>query len=124
MANNQTSPGTTLKTSKKTPTGIPPTVVPTTLDEAFSLITEEMLATFLKKHQDYGKGNILEIEELGIAFREAEKVSRLKNLLTKASGDSPANESLDDTWMDIAVYGVIALMYRKGWFQELEVKKS
>lgn len=98
------------------------TTSPQTLDQAFEIVTAELLETFLKKHRDYGKGNILEIEELGIAFREAEKVSRLKNLLSKT--DDPANESIDDTWTDIAVYAVIALLYRRGWFQKLEVQGS
>lgn len=95
---------------------------PQSLDDAFATITQELLETFLQKHRDYGKGNILSIQELGIAFREAEKVERLKNLLMKAQG-GPANEPIDDTWMDIAVYAIIAMMYRRGWFQELEVKK-
>ena len=73
----------------------------------------------MKKHKDYGKGNILEIEELGIAFRVAEKVSRLKNLLLK--NENPTNESIEDSWTDIAVYAVIAKLYRKGLFQKLEV---
>ena len=94
---------------------------PQYLDEAFSALCQEMVETFIQKHKDYGKGNILSIKELGIAFRESEKVERLKNLLMKT--DDPANESIDDTWMDIAVYAVIALMYRRGWFQELEMKK-
>lgn len=102
-------------------TNTPSVNPPQTLDQAFEVVTAELLETFLKKHKDYGKGNILEIEELGIAFREAEKVSRLKNLLSKT--DDPANESIDDTWTDIAVYAVIALLYRRGWFQELEVKE-
>jgi len=102
----------------KNPSGNPPQ----TLDQAFEVVTAELLETFLKKHKDYGKGNILEIEELGIAFREAEKVSRLKNLLSKT--EDPANESIDDTWTDIAVYAVIALLYRRGWFQKLEVEET
>jgi len=80
-----------------------------------------MLATFIKKHQDYGKGNILSIKELGIAFRTSEKVERLKNLLMDPN-KTPSNESIDDSWLDIAVYAVIAKMYRKGWFQNLELK--
>lgn len=96
---------------------------PKYLDEAFATVCEEMLQTFIRKHKDYGKGNILSIQELGIVFRESEKVERLKNLLMQAS-KKPANESIDDTWMDIAVYAVIALMYRKGWFQELELESS
>ena len=57
---------------------------------------------------------------MGIAFRLAEKVSRLKNLLSK--NDGPVNESLEDTWTDIAVYAVIAKLYRKELFQKLDVK--
>ncbi len=93
---------------------------PKTLDKAFEQITSEMLETFLKKHKDYGKGNILSIKELGIAFRIGEKVERLKHLLMKE--DAPANESLDDTWRDIAVYAIIAELYRKGWFEKLDVE--
>ncbi|MFH1244289.1 MAG: hypothetical protein V1487_01800 [bacterium] len=94
---------------------------PKYLDEAFKAICEEMLTTFIKKHRDYGKGNILSIKELGIAFRESEKVERLKNLLMDQS-KTPANESIDDSWLDVAVYAVIAKMFRKGWFQQLEMK--
>lgn len=100
-----------------------PTSNPKYLDDAFEAVCQEMLETFLQKHKDYGKGNILSIQELGIAFREAEKVERLRNLLLKP-GEKPANESIDDTWIDIAVYAVIAMMYRRGWFQELEAKQQ
>lgn len=94
---------------------------PKTLEEAFAIICQEMTDTFIQKHKDYGKGNILSIKELGIAFRESEKVERLKNLLLNHK--DAANESLDDTWIDIGVYAVIAMMYRRGWFQNLEAKK-
>ncbi len=93
---------------------------PKYLDEAFAAVCQEMLETFIKKHKDYGKGNILSIKELGMAFRTSEKIERIKNLLMKA-GDSPVNESLDDSWLDIAVYGVIALLYRRGWFEKLKL---
>jgi len=89
------------------------------LDEAFEAVCKELVQVFLKKHKDYGKGNILEIEEMGIAFRAAEKVSRLKNLLSK--GGTPENESIEDSWTDIAVYAIIAKLFRQGLFQKLEV---
>jgi len=95
---------------------------PKYLDEAFSQITAEMLETFIKKHKDYGKGNILDIGELGIAFRVSEKASRLKNLLAQQKKET--NETIDDSWLDIAVYGVIALLYRKKLFQKLNLKKK
>ncbi|HAU99434.1 MAG: hypothetical protein UX04_C0006G0061 [Microgenomates group bacterium GW2011_GWF2_45_18] len=89
------------------------------LDDAFREICEELVQTFLKKHRDYGKGNILEIGEMGISYRIAEKVSRLKNLLQKS--DSPENEPIDDSWTDIAVYAILAKLHRSGKFQKLEV---
>lgn len=98
------------------------TLEPQTLDEAFAFVEEELLQTFLQKHKDYGKGNILSIKELGIAFRTSEKIERLKNLLMKS--DDPANESIDDSWTDIAVYAIIAILYRRGWFEKLEVTKE
>lgn len=95
---------------------------PKTLDQAFELITKELLDTFLKKHRDYGKGNILSIKEIGIAFRITEKTERLKHLLM--SGKTPDNESVKDSWTDIAVYAVIARLYQEGWFQDLEVREK
>lgn len=90
-----------------------------TLDEAFAGVSTELLLMFLKKHRDYGKGNILSGKDLGIAFRISEKAERLKNLLM--SGSAPANESIEETFVDIAVYAVIGVLYRRGQFQALEV---
>ncbi len=95
---------------------------PKYLDEAFEKICNQMLAVFIKKHKDYGKGNILDMGELGIAFRISEKFNRIKHLLTNQA--QPANESIDDSWIDIAVYAVIALLLRKGWFDRLELSKK
>ena len=95
---------------------------PKYLDEAFSKISKELLKMFLKKHKDYGKGNILDMGELGIAFRISEKFNRLKHLLQ--NGRKPENESLDETWEDIGVYAVIAVLLRRGWFKKLKVNKT
>mgnify|MGYP003464249866 CR=1 FL=1 len=95
---------------------------PQYLDDAFEQVCAELLATFLKKHRDYGKGNIISIKELGITFRISEKAERLKNLLMSAQ--TPENESVDDSWTDIGVYAVIGILFRRGWFEKLEVKKE
>ncbi|PIR61811.1 MAG: hypothetical protein COU66_01875 [Candidatus Pacebacteria bacterium CG10_big_fil_rev_8_21_14_0_10_44_11] len=92
---------------------------PTTLDQAFSQVERELLEMFIKKHQDYGKGNILSNKELGIAMRVSEKIERLKHLLI--SQQKPTNETIEETWIDIAVYAIIAVMYRRSWFQKLEL---
>lgn len=93
---------------------------PKYLDEAFERVTAELLQMFIKKHRDYGKGNILDTGELGIAFRTSDKLNRLKHLL--ANNKDPANESIEETWIDIAVYAVIAVLYKRSWFKRLELK--
>lgn len=95
---------------------------PKYLDDAFEEVCADLLTTFLSKHKDYGKGNILSIKELGMSFRISEKGERLKNLLM-TPGD-PENEPIDDTWTDIAVYAVIGLLYRKGYFEALDVNPN
>lgn len=94
---------------------------PQNLDESFEQVCQEMQQVFVEKHKDYGKGNILDTGQLGIAFRINDKLSRIKNLfLTK---QKPLHESVEDTWIDIAVYAVIAVMHLRGWFQKLNLKK-
>lgn len=92
---------------------------PKYLDESFEKTTRELLKIFIKKHRDYGKGNILDTGEMGILYRVSDKINRLKHLL--ANKKTPENETIDDNWLDIAVYGVIAILYRKGWFKKLKM---
>ena len=95
---------------------------PKTLEDAFNVICEEMREMFVQKNLDYGKGNILDTGEMGIAYRINDKLNRLKNLLL--ANKNPKNESIDDSWTDIGVYAVIAMMFRRKWFQKLELKKK
>lgn len=97
---------------------------PQTLDAAYEQVLAELLEMFLKKHRDYGKSNILSIKELGIAMRITEKAERLKHLLMKQElGELPANEPIEDSLIDIAVYAIIGVLYRRKQFQSLEVEK-
>lgn len=93
-----------------------------TLDQAFEQICEELTQMFLKKHKDYGKGNILANGEIGIAMRVSEKIERLKHLLM--TQNDPTNESIEETWTDIAVYAVIARLLRSGDFKTLDVDST
>lgn len=63
-----------------------------------------------RKHADYGPGNIAAFGEFGLTVRLSDKIERLKNLVRM---ETPKNESLEDTYMDIANYGIIALMVRR-----------
>lgn len=95
---------------------------PKFLDEAFQYVCQELLQMFLKKHKDYGKGNILDTGEMGILFRVSDKVNRLKNLV--GNKKTPQNETKEENWIDIAVYAVIAVLYNRKWFQKLNLKKD
>jgi len=95
------------------------TISPQYLDDAFAEVCDEMLKTFISKHKDYGKDNILDTGELGIVFRINDKLRRLQNL--HQSGKAPSNETIKDTWIDIGVYAVIALLLKNGKFKKLNL---
>ncbi len=90
-----------------------------TWDEACREIAEEICKTLISKQHDYGHANINEFGELGILIRSNDKMARLKNLYKK---EAPKNESVDDTWMDLAGYSIIAIMKRRGTF-DLELNE-
>lgn len=66
-----------------------------------------------RKHSDYGPGNIAAFGEFGITVRLSDKVERLKNLMKM---QTPKNESLEDTFVDVSNYGLLGqLVLRKLW---------
>ena len=94
---------------------------PKTFCEAADLILDEMRETLWKKQRDYGPGNISDFGELGVLVRANDKMARLKNL--HKAGIAPSNESVEDSWLDLANYAVIALMLRRGiWGLPVEGK--
>lgn len=78
----------------------------------------ELAILFDKKQMDYGSSNISTTGELGVMVRTQDKVSRIRNLLTKEmrgqGADGAQNEPLEDSWKDMANYGVIGLLLRRG----------
>ena len=109
------------------------------LDNAISFITEKYPETskmfqdiqfnqcelFCKKQKDYGPKNIsvgtnLETEEevklalTGLWFRMNDKMQRFQQIVI--NNQEPENESLTDTFMDLANYALIAqLVKEKVW---------
>lgn len=63
------------------------------------------------KRRDYGQGNIARHGELGIIVRADDKLARLQNLL---KAHTVNHESIEDTWQDLAGYGIIGLLFKKG----------
>jgi len=97
------------------------------LAEAFLNSFQEQLELLSAKMLDYGTGNMkagtnLETKEdirfalEGVWFRLNDKVSRWKNLLRLNS--DPYNESLYDTFMDIANYAIIAKLISRGLWKD------
>lgn len=70
----------------------------------------------IKKQLDYGPGNINNAPGgalNGVLVRMNDKMERLKHLVYQLDGE-PQNESIDDSFLDIANYAVIAMMVRQG----------
>ena len=97
-----------------------------TLAKEFKKIQNEQYDLFAKKMMDYGLGNIalgssLEDEEdkklslTGVWLRCNDKINRLKNLL-KTGRNYVEGEGIIDSFIDIANYGIIALLViRNKW---------
>lgn len=80
-------------------------------------VYEELLDILVKKQEDYGPNNIQSAPGgalNGLQVRLYDKMSRLINLIS--TGAKPENESLRDTFVDIANYGAIGVMILDGTF--------
>lgn len=79
-------------------------------------IMKQIRTILIKKNKDYGDTNILELGEQGIAYRIHDKTVRLLNL-TKTK-KQPENETIEDTYLDLAGYSIIGIMLRRKKFQK------
>lgn len=89
---------------------------PRTFEEAVDAILSEMRAVMIRKQRDYGSGNIAAFGELGVLVRAHDKLARLRHLLWERRGQAPENEPVEDSWLDLANYGLIGLMCRRRWW--------
>ena len=90
------------------------------LSDEFKQIQNEMYEMFARKHMDYGLNNIALGGDLtqtedkkfsltGLCIRLTDKISRLKNLLINGRS-FVQGEGMEDTFIDIANYGIIGLL--------------
>jgi len=97
------------------------------LAEEFSIIQEEQYELFARKHLDYGLnnnalgGDIVNNSDdrkfslTGLAIRLTDKISRLRNLMVNGK-NYVQGEGMEDTFIDIANYGIIGLLVgRNKW---------
>ena len=97
------------------------------LSNEFKNIQIEMYEMFAAKHMDYGLNNIAlggdilnnendkKFSLTGLCIRLTDKISRLKNLLVNGRA-FVQGEGMEDTFLDIANYGIIGLLVgRNKW---------
>jgi len=92
----------------------------------FKKILNEQYQLFCAKQLNYGPSNIaggtlLQTKEdikfslTGIFFRINDKIQRIKQLVVLGEKDH-VNESVDDTFKDLSIYGIIAqIVMREKW---------
>lgn len=83
-----------------------------TLTLAFVQVAFVAIRVFDHKQSKYGPGNIAEFGETGVLIRATDKIKRLTNLWR--TGQEPMDETVEDSYGDLANYGIIALMCRWG----------
>ena len=97
------------------------------LSNEFIKIQAEMYAMFAAKHMDYGLNNIAlggdivnnsndkQFSLTGLCIRLTDKISRLRNLLINGK-NYVKGEGMEDTFIDVANYGIIGLLVgRNKW---------
>jgi len=97
---------------------------PATVAE-FRKIQDEQFRLFCLKQRRYGPGNIAVGQDpstpegqyaasVALSVRMNDKTNRLVNMMVVMRGEDAPDETLDDTFMDLSVYGVIAQLVRRG----------
>ena len=93
----------------------------------YKKIMMEQYIMFCKKHRNYGCGNINEGTKLhtdndvklaltGLWFRLNDKIQRLKQLVILGEPDT-VGESVQDTFQDMSIYGIIAQLVQQNKFK-------
>jgi L-rhamnose mutarotase len=122
-----------MKTIKDTPTGIdsPGTVVELMekewpeMTKEFRRLQVQQYELFLHKQHDYGPGNIsvgtqlqtkeeIHLSLTGLWFRMNDKIQRLKNLLMSGRKNAVENEPMEDAFLDVSNYGIMATIVKNG----------
>jgi len=95
------------------------------LAEEFQAVQKEQYELFAAKMMDYGLQNIAlgsdlstkedrDLSITGIWLRCNDKINRLKNLIKRNGKNYVPGESMLDSFIDIANYGIIAMLVLRG----------
>lgn len=84
------------------------------LEQDFAALLTTIFELFKRKQASYGPGNIDAFGECGVVVRMYDKIERLKRLVWEKRDNPLEDETITDTYLDIATYALIALLVRQG----------
>jgi hypothetical protein len=116
---SETVRGIPLETNPRVYNNIRKNDIKKPFNDALQFKFQEAKALLLQKHEDYGPSNISNAPGgplNGLRVRIHDKSARINHLLD--SGVEPKNESLRDSFLDMANYAIIALMVIDGDWPE------
>ena len=121
-----------MKSIKDTPTGVdsPGTIVELMekewpeMTKEFRRLQVQQYELFLHKQHDYGPGNIavgtqliteeeVKLSLIGLFFRLNDKIQRIKTLLLNNRDSAVKDEPIDDAFLDISNYGIMATIVKR-----------
>ena len=91
----------------------------------FRKLQREQYELFLHKQHDYGPGNIsvgtqlqtpeeIKLSLTGLWFRMNDKLQRVKTLLMTGRDSAVKDEPLEDAYLDVSNYGIMATIVSRG----------
>ena len=95
------------------------------MTEEFKKIQKQQYELFLHKQHDYGPGNIsvgtflvtpeeIKLSLTGLWFRMNDKLQRVKTLLLGDKKSAVKDEPLEDAYLDVSNYGIMATIVGRG----------
>ena len=95
------------------------------MTKEFKRLQKEQYELFLHKQHDYGPGNIsvgtqlvtpdeIKLSLTGLWFRMNDKIQRLKNLLMNKRESAVKDEPMEDAYLDVSNYGIMATIVSRG----------
>ena len=91
----------------------------------FKRLQREQYELFCRKQHDYGPGNIsvgtnlqtkdeIHLSLTGLWFRMNDKIQRLKTLLLSGRTNAVEGEPMEDAYLDVSNYGIMATIVGRG----------
>jgi hypothetical protein len=95
------------------------------MTKEFQRLQHEQYVLFLHKQHDYGPGNIsvgtqlatpdeIKLALTGLWFRMNDKIQRLKTLLMSGRDNAVEGEPMEDAFLDVSNYGIMATIVKNG----------